>query len=93
MASEKKEYEITRRFLDKYKREISAGEPVSIQMRDVATFEAVTARALLSEEDMEGADTLWIKDLQENRLPKPWYVKVVQVLDDDQTVTSMPPIF
>lgn len=88
-----REYEMTRRFLEKYKSQITAGEPVDIQMRDVANFEAVTARALLSEEDMEGADTLWIKDLQENRLPKPWHVKVLQLLDEDQWVTSIPPIF
>ena len=88
-----RQYEMTRRFLDKYKSQISAGEPVDIQMRDVDTFEAVTARALLSEEAMDGADTLWIKDLQENRLPKPWHVKVLEVLDDDRWVTSMPPIF
>ena len=88
-----RQYEMTRRFLDKYKSQISAGEPVDIQIRDVTTFEAITARALLSEEDIEGGDTLWIKDLQENRLPKPWHVKVLQLLDDDQWVTSMPPIF
>lgn len=88
-----REYEMTRRFLDKYRGEISAGEPVNIQMRDVVTFEAVTARALVSEQDIEGADTLWIKDLQENRFPKPWHVKVLELLDDDQMVTSMPPIF
>jgi len=88
-----RQYEMTRRFLDKYKSQISAGEPVDIQMRDVDTFEAVTARALLSEEALEGSDTLWIKDLQENRLPKPWHVKVLELLDDDRWVTSMPPIF
>ena len=92
MVATQKEYEMIRRFLDLYRGEIAAGQPVKVEIRDPRTYESLKVKGVLSPTSLSGADLLWIKDLKEDRWPEPWYIKITEVLDDDEPITSMRPI-
>jgi hypothetical protein len=92
MGESLREYEMIRRFLDLYQAEIAGGQPVKVEIRDPETYESLKVKGILSPTSLPDSARLWIKDLKEDRWPEPWYIKITEVLDDDEPITSMPPI-
>lgn len=67
------------------RREIAAGEPLVMEIRDLDTFERLVVRALVAEPPglVELGDELWILDWVENRQPVPWSIRVLEELDEN----------
>ena len=72
------------------RREVAAGEPFVIELRDLDTFERLIVRAIVAApgEALEGGDELWVLDWIENRIEEPWSVKVLEELDEEQEAAA-----
>ena len=70
----------------KTRREVVAGEPFVIEVRDLDTFERLVVRAIVAEPPakLESGQELWVLDWVENRTPKPWSIQVLEEIDADQ---------
>jgi hypothetical protein len=68
------------------RREIMAGEPFVIELRNLDTFERLVVRALVAEPPakVEAGEELWVLDWVENRRPVPWSIRVLEELDEEQ---------
>jgi hypothetical protein len=67
------------------KPEIAAGEPLTLEVRDLDTFERLVVRALVSAPParLDGGDELWVLDYVEARQPAPWSIRVLEELDEE----------
>jgi hypothetical protein len=74
----------------KTRREIAAGEPLTMEIRDLDTFERLVVRAVVAEPParVDDGDDLWVLDWVENRQPVPWSIRILEELDDDAADTS-----
>ncbi len=74
----------------KTRREVTAGEPFVIELRDLDTFERLVVRAIVAEPpaQLESSDVLWVLDWVENRTPTPWAVRVLEEIDEEQLEAS-----
>jgi hypothetical protein len=74
----------------KTRREVTAGEPFVIELRDLDTFERLVVRAIVAEPPatLESSDVLWVLDWVENRTPTPWAVRVLEEIDEEQLEAS-----
>ena len=70
----------------KTRREVGAGEPFVIELRNLDTFERLVVRALVAEPPakLESGEELWVLDWVENRKPVPWSIRVLEELDEEQ---------
>lgn len=93
MATARKEYEMLRRFIDKYRSEIARGQPVKVEVRDPTDYRSLKVKAIVSEDLMPDSDILWIKNLREDRWPNPWHIRIMEELDEDEVVLSTPVIW
>ncbi len=64
--------------------EIAAGEPFTIEVRDLETFERKIVRALVAAPPaaLEGGEALWVLDWIEARLEAPWSIRILEELDE-----------
>lgn len=65
--------------------EITNGEPLVVEVRDLDTFERLVVRALVAEPpgQIENGDELWVLDWVEKKLEAPWSIRVLEELEDD----------
>lgn len=70
----------------KARREVTAGEPFVIEVRDLDTFERLVVRAIVAEPPakVEGGQDLWVLDWVESRTPTPWSIQVLEEVDEEQ---------
>ena len=64
--------------------EIAAGEPFTIEVRDLDTFERKIVRAVVAAPPaaVDGGEALWVLDWIESRLEVPWSIRVLEELDE-----------
>jgi len=69
----------------KTRREVVAGEPFVIELRDLDTFERLLVRAIVAEPPakVESGQELWVLDWVENRMPVAWSIRVLEEIDPD----------
>lgn len=67
------------------KEEITSGQPLILEVRDLDTFERLVVKAMIGEppNKIEGGDKLWVLDWIEKKLDEPWSIKVLEELEDD----------
>jgi hypothetical protein len=65
--------------------EIAAGETLTLEVRDLDTYERKIVRALVGKPDASLADSdeLWILDWVEARQADPWRIKVLEELEEE----------
>jgi hypothetical protein len=65
--------------------EITNGQPMVVEVRDLDTFERLVVSALVAEPpaQIEDGDELWVLDWVEKKLPTPWPIRVLEELEDD----------
>ncbi len=78
-------YEVYRLYIDDQMEEIERGEPVVLEVRDLAMFSrsVVKAKVAKEKEALESAQTLWLRDLKDVMESEPWYIQIVEELPDD----------
>lgn len=65
--------------------QIEAGEVLTLEVRDLDTYERKVVRAQVGKPgaDLAGSDELWILDWVEARQAQPWRIKVLEELEED----------
>jgi hypothetical protein len=65
--------------------EIDSGTPLTLEVRDLDTYERKIVRALVARPGAELADSdeLWILDWVEARQPEPWRISVLEELEEE----------
>ena len=78
-------YEVYRLYIDDQMEEIERGEPVVLEVRDLAMFSRLVVKAKVAKEKgvLEPCDTLWLRDLKDVAEPESWYIQIVEELPDD----------
>ncbi len=79
-------YEIYEGYIDDHKDDMKEGKDFIVEIRDLATFERMIVRALVSREpeSIEGGTPLWVKDFYDEIIPTPGAIKILEELDDDE---------
>lgn len=82
------EYEVYIGYLDGKEDEIDVGNPILVELRDLSTFERKVVRAVVAQspETLQDGDKLWVMDWVEKRQPEPWWIKIVEEMDEDVDV-------
>lgn len=67
------------------RKEVREGEPFVVEVRDLDTFERLVVRAVVAEPGtvLEEGDELFVLDWIENRQEKPWSIRVLEELDEE----------
>lgn len=80
------DYSIYKLFLDDREKEIAEGKEFVADLRDLADFRRLVARVSVarSAEQLPGADKLWVRTYNEDLLPEPLAVQVLEELSDDE---------
>ncbi len=78
-------YEVYRLYIDDQMEEIERGEPVVLEVRDLAIFSRMVVKAKVAKEKgaLDRCDTLWLRDMKDVEEPEPWYIQIVEELPDD----------
>jgi len=89
---EKREYELSQLFIEKYHQEIEEGKEIQIEIRDHFTYEGIKVKAVVSldPEKIPDGDILWIRNLNEMVMPDPGAIKIVEELDEDVEIRIRP---
>lgn len=79
------EYSIYKLFLDNREKEITEGREFVTDLRDLADFRRVVARVRVARslDQLPGAEKLWVRTYNEDLLPEPLAVQVLEELSDD----------
>lgn len=69
--------------------EISAGTALTLEVRDLDTYERKIVRALVGKPgaQMAESDELWILDWVEARQTEPWRIKVLEELEEEDATS------
>jgi hypothetical protein len=72
------------------KKEVGAGKPIVVEVRDLDTFERKVVRALVATPPgkLEDGDELWVLDWVESRQPEPWSIRVLEELDEEAATAA-----
>ncbi len=67
-------------------KEVEAGDPVVVEVRDLDTFERKIVRAVIAKpgQSLADSDQLWILDWVESRMTEPWGIRVLEELDPEE---------
>jgi hypothetical protein len=76
-------YEILEEYVESQRPAIDQGTPVTVEIRDTATFERLVVRALIGppERPLAGGDQLILKNLAENVSSDAWTISLLEELD------------
>jgi len=79
-------YEVYEGYIDNRKAEIAEGKDFIVEIRDLATFERMIVRAVVSREpnSIEGGTPLWVKDFYDEIVATPGTIKILEELDDEE---------
>jgi hypothetical protein len=79
-------YEVYEGYIDNHKEEIEQGKDFIVEIRNLATFERMIVRAIVSRDPngIEGGSSLWIKDFYDEIIPHPGSIKILEELDDEE---------
>jgi hypothetical protein len=80
------QFEILEEYVHSQKADIDQNKPVTVEIRDLDTFERLVAKVLIGspESPLEDGDQLILKNLAENVTSDQWTVKVLEELDPDE---------
>ncbi len=80
------DYSIYKLFLDDREKDIAEGKEFVADLRDLSDFRRLVARVRVarSVEQLPGADKLWVRTYNEDLLPEPLAVQVLEELSDDE---------
>lgn len=78
-------YEVYEGYVDGHEEEMREGKPFIVEVRDLSTFTRMIVRALVSREKDAFPDgsPLWFKDLNDEIVPEPGSIKILEELDDE----------
>jgi len=79
-------YEVYEAYLDGHEGEIEKGEPFILEVRELATFQRKVVRAKVAREAgaLAEGQPLWVRRYNEEFLPAPWAIQILEELDEDQ---------
>jgi hypothetical protein len=79
-------YEVYEGYITEHEQEIAEGKELILEVRDLETFVRMIVKAIVSKEAdaIEGGSSLWLKDLNDEIVPKPGSIKILEELDDDE---------
>ncbi len=82
------QYEILEEYVHVQRQDIDEGNPVTVEVRDLDTFERLIVKARLGppEAPIENADQLILKNLAENVVTDQWTIEVLEELDDNTEI-------
>ncbi len=85
-------FEVFQPLLDKNREAINAGQPVSLEVKEYATFtrKLVRARVSQSKEALKAPQDLWVMGSTEVLYPAPWAIEILEELDDDKVQLEYP---
>ncbi|MCX7180414.1 MAG: hypothetical protein NTX56_17190 [Proteobacteria bacterium] len=65
--------------------EIESGEPITLEVRDLDTYERMLVRAVVGKpgSTLADSDKLWIVDWVEEKQADPWLIKVLEELEEE----------
>ena len=65
--------------------EAESGEPITLEVRDLDTYERLIVRAIVAKPgaELEDSDLLWILDWVEARQEAPWRIRVLEELEEE----------
>lgn len=83
------QYEILEEYVHAQRQDIDQGNPVTVEVRDVDTFERLIVKARLGppEAPIENGEQLILKNLAENVVTDQWTIEVLEELDDDTEIS------
>jgi hypothetical protein len=78
-------YEVYKMYLEDYTEEISKGEAIILEVRDLGEFMRKVVKAKVSKDPSELPDgeKLWIRDLNDEIISESWAIKILEELPDD----------
>lgn len=78
-------YEILEEYVHAQRAAIDQGNPIVVEIRDIATFERLTVKATVFPPNSGGedADTLVLRDLAENVAADDWKITVLEEVDPE----------
>ena len=79
-------YELYYGYLLGYEEEVSKGNPLILEVRDLQRLERKIVRAIITRSPSSIADgqELWVRDINENYLAQPWSIKIIEGLNPDE---------
>lgn len=80
-------YEVLEEYIESQRQEIESGRAVTVEIRDIDTFERLVVKARIGtpERPIAGADRLVLKNLAENVVSDAWTIEVLEELDPEAT--------
>lgn len=78
-------YEVLEEYIESQRQEIDAWRPVTVEVRDIDTFERLVVKARIGppERAIAGGDRLVLKNLAENIVSDAWTIEVLEELDPE----------
>ncbi|MBI4319458.1 MAG: hypothetical protein HY675_13300 [Chloroflexi bacterium] len=84
------EYSVLCEYVEKIKAQGPGAHHVTLEVRDIGTWERKVVKALVarSVDDLADGEKLFIEDYGGNLQTAPWAIKVVEELDSDEFVAT-----